>query len=153
MKYVTSGHGRFLIFTVLNGSNRANTTILYMFSSYMTGFVFITSKADLTRLYIYIPQSCPEIGDWARPLAASAASIDLRLLAISENDGLSDGSADQQASISALYVASHHLGTGGRRVLLTIPPIKLQLRFMRHQNPSTGNSNLSPSLYTHTTHI
>jgi hypothetical protein len=38
--------------------------------------------------------------------------------------GRSDGSVAQHCSISALHSRSHVSGTGGRRVLLTMPPEK-----------------------------
>lgn len=56
------------------------------------------------------------------PLTPAAASIARNLLAISGNVGLTDGSADQQVSIKDFHAGSHHFGTGGRNVLLTIPP-------------------------------
>ena len=44
-------------------------------------------------------------------------------LAISEKEGLSDGSDDQHLSISNLHSGSQDSGTGGRNVLFTIPPV------------------------------
>ena len=44
------------------------------------------------------------------------------LLTTSVKLGLSDGSANQHCSISELHCGSHDSGTGGRRVLFTIPP-------------------------------
>jgi len=43
-------------------------------------------------------------------------------LAISVKEGLSDGSDDQHISISSLHSGSQDSGTGGLKVLFTIPP-------------------------------
>lgn len=50
------------------------------------------------------------------------AAIDRNSFAISVKLGLSDGSADQHLSIIDLHSRSQDSGTGGRNVLLTIPP-------------------------------
>jgi hypothetical protein len=50
------------------------------------------------------------------------AAIARNSFAISVKFGLSDGSADQHLSINDLQSGSQVSGTGGRKVLLTIPP-------------------------------
>jgi hypothetical protein len=45
-------------------------------------------------------------------------------LVISVNDGRAKGSGAQHCSISNLHSESQKLGTGGLRVLLTMPPAK-----------------------------
>lgn len=49
--------------------------------------------------------------------------MDRNSFAISVKHGLSDGSDDQHLSMSDLQSGLHESGTGGRNVLLTIPPI------------------------------
>ena len=48
-------------------------------------------------------------------MARSSSAISVKL-------GLSDGSDDQHLSISDLHSGSQDSGTGGRKVLLKIPP-------------------------------
>lgn len=60
----------------------------------------------------------------ACPFCGRAAAIDLSLSAISVKLGLSAGSADQHLSIRALHSDSQDSSTGGRNVLLTIPPVE-----------------------------
>jgi hypothetical protein len=48
--------------------------------------------------------------------------MERKSLAISVNEGLSDGSDDQHLSISTLHSGSQDSGTRGRKVLFTMPP-------------------------------
>lgn len=61
-----------------------------------------------------------EVGDC--PLGGILDCITRSSLAISVKLGLSDGSADQHRSMSDFQSESQDSGTGGRSVLLTIPP-------------------------------
>lgn len=60
--------------------------------------------------------------DWIY-LTFIAAAIFLSFWEISENDGLAAGSEAQQLSIRDFHSGSHHVGTCGRNVLFTIPPV------------------------------
>src|SRR4051812_26530904 len=62
-------------------------------------------------------------GAWPQPFRGRAAAIERNLVAISVKLGLSNGSADQHCSINDVHSGSHNSGTGGRKVLLTIPPV------------------------------
>lgn len=59
---------------------------------------------------------------WFCPLGGILDCITRSSLAISVKLGLSDGSADQHLSMSDFQSRSQDSGTGGRKVLLTIPP-------------------------------
>lgn len=76
---------------------------------------------------------------WFCPLGEILAAIERNSLAISVKVGLSDGSDDQHLSINNVHSGSQDSGTGGRKVLLTIPP-----EFFLATTCATGqfNSNL-----------
>ena len=56
------------------------------------------------------------------PFGGSFAAMERNWFAILVKLGLSDGSEDQHLSISDFHSGSQDSGTGGLKVLLTIPP-------------------------------
>ena len=68
---------------------------------------------------------------------------------ISENDGLSDGSEDQQLSIKDFHSGSHHVGIWGRNVLLTIPPKNQKKQANKEQSVKNINTQINHGIIWH----